>query len=799
MTSSTRTGLLIVLLLVGSEPVWADEAPLEMRLGIVSYESGDELLRHAAAIFADVKTATGRPVEVRPALGTYAEVLHWVRRGTVDVAVLSPGLYAEVLAAERAGEDRSVVYLATEALDPERLPWAPGATEPGPRFSYRSLAVVRRGSSLVSVEDLRAGVARGAVELLFVEPLSAGGHLAARHALRTAGISLDGASTELTYAHSRSLERVADYRPGAGPEPVAFVFDGASSPRVDARQELARLPFPELESIEIPADVWVARADLEEATWLAGALATLTDAEGRARFRREPAAHEARYTPLAAFKEEADVRSDAPLGIDEIVRQLRHDAEIGARPPRLGLVLSGGGAKCAYQVGAVSAIEERLGVERSEHPTDTYLDLGLVVGTSGGALNALPVAMGVTSTPEGRRLYQSVWRRLDLKRMVAPSPAVGATIGLWLAGLQVAIWYGVRRAIGKGSPRAWAAAALGALVGLLVPGVALAPTRWFGLSQLRYLSLWWSFGMAYAIPSLPIIIVVAASVVRRGSLTLRRRAVLASVVLMVGLPLLTLAALLFSAETLFHGSGMERAIAASFDRLSRSMHPSGVDGAHEPPTLPALSRTIVDGGLVVRDLVVTGAGLPPARPADRYFYLPAAAGNHPPPSFGARGVDLRARPELLLDVVMGSGSIYPIFPPRPLPDFPGAGREVRMVDGGFAHNSPVEAAVLWGATHVVLIEASAKAERGTRAGTLLSSGLEAFHFLYDQAQLTDVRTRERVVIYTLRPRPPHVSVLDFAPACIDAAIAAGVADASSRSFARQDGEPRFLPPLAGGR
>ncbi len=43
---------------------------------------------------------------------------------------------------------------------------------------------------------------------------------------------------------------------------------------------------------------------------------------------------------------------------------------------------------------------------------------------------------------------------------------------------------------------------------------------------------------------------------------------------------------------------------------------------------------------------------------------------------------------------MGSGSIYPVFPPRRVQDFPRAGEWADLVDGGFAHNSPVEAAAL---------------------------------------------------------------------------------------------------------
>src|SRR5437016_1783767 len=73
-----------------------------------------------------------------------------------------------------------------------------------------------------------------------------------------------------------------------------------------------------------------------------------------------------------------------------------------------------------------------------------------------------------------------------------------------------------------------------------------------------------------------------------------------------------------------------------------------------------------------------------------------------------RGIAMVAHPTILMDVVMGSGSIFPVFPPRQMHDFPTAGESIWLVDGGFAHNSPVEAAVLWGATLIVVIEASPK-------------------------------------------------------------------------------------------
>ncbi|MGH7193893.1 MAG: patatin-like phospholipase family protein, partial [Candidatus Saccharimonadales bacterium] len=189
-------------------------------------------------------------------------------------------------------------------------------------------------------------------------------------------------------------------------------------------------------------------------------------------------------------------------------------------------------------------------------------------------------------------------------------------------------------------------------------------------------------------------------------------------------------------------------------------------------------------------------------PSDLYFYSPADS-EGPPPDYAQRGISLAERPEMLLDVVLGSGSVFPIFPPRTLEDFPRPGERVELIDGGFIHNSPVEAAVRWGATHVVLIEADPH-ERAERRN-FLQNAAGAFNHLYQQAQQVDARSREReqVVIFSLRPEPPHLCMLDFADNLIDAAIAKGYREARGealsgdritglRRFRKELGQPMFV-------
>ncbi|MCY3018378.1 MAG: PhnD/SsuA/transferrin family substrate-binding protein, partial [Planctomycetota bacterium] len=88
---------LLLLLAVAAPAVFA-EAPREfgVRLGIISYDSADDATERYRALFAALSSARGAKIQPRIALGTYAEVLHWVNRGLVDVAVLSPGAFAEL-------------------------------------------------------------------------------------------------------------------------------------------------------------------------------------------------------------------------------------------------------------------------------------------------------------------------------------------------------------------------------------------------------------------------------------------------------------------------------------------------------------------------------------------------------------------------------------------------------------------------------------------------------------------------------------------------------------------------------
>lgn len=72
-------------------------------------------------------------------------------------------------------------------------------------------------------------------------------------------------------------------------------------------------------------------------------------------------------------------------------------------PGTTGLILSGGGARAAYQVGVLSAIADLL-------PDSSRNPFPVIVGTSAGAINAVGLACGALHFRETVRRLSTVWR-----------------------------------------------------------------------------------------------------------------------------------------------------------------------------------------------------------------------------------------------------------------------------------------------------------------------------------------------------------------------------------------------------
>ncbi len=81
-----------------------------------------------------------------------------------------------------------------------------------------------------------------------------------------------------------------------------------------------------------------------------------------------------------------------------------------AQLSKLGLFLTGGGARAAYQVGVLRAIAELL-------PPHSHSPFPIICGTSAGAINAAGLAMSATHFATGVRQLEAVWGNLHVDQV----------------------------------------------------------------------------------------------------------------------------------------------------------------------------------------------------------------------------------------------------------------------------------------------------------------------------------------------------------------------------------------------
>jgi NTE family protein len=112
-----------------------------------------------------------------------------------------------------------------------------------------------------------------------------------------------------------------------------------------------------------------------------------------------------------------------------------------ADKPRVGLILAGGGARAAYQVGVLKAIAELL-------PRESPNPFPVLCGTSAGAINATTLAIYATRFHEGVRRLNYVWRNFNVNQVFrADVPGVFANGMRWLGAM-------VLGGLGRRNPRA---------------------------------------------------------------------------------------------------------------------------------------------------------------------------------------------------------------------------------------------------------------------------------------------------------------------------------------------------------
>lgn len=107
------------------------------------------------------------------------------------------------------------------------------------------------------------------------------------------------------------------------------------------------------------------------------------------------------------------------------------EAKEGQSRPCVGLILAGGGARAAYQVGVLKAISE-LAHKRTDNP------FPVICGTSAGAINGAVLAIHADRFTLGVRRLVRVWRNFHVHHVFRSDPLGVAKSGAhWLAAMML--------------------------------------------------------------------------------------------------------------------------------------------------------------------------------------------------------------------------------------------------------------------------------------------------------------------------------------------------------------------------
>jgi len=940
----TLFAALVVLLLLCARAKAQGKPALVVRVGVADYGNVERNYERYLELFRELadRASPDQPVSFTVAVGDFNEVRGWLLRKTVDAAILPAMPTAELIASTPASDlpklkDSYVGMLAERVAVPksgEQALWQlfpqddelakMRAASGADLFDRVTLVVADRPgdpSPLRTVADLSDPRFAKRVKYIFLQPFSIAGYVLPTQFLRDQNIDPGAVTYDFAYQPRYALQRIAHPLPKEddGKLLVTFSIDTAAYPAQDVtfrRLEGASA----LEQARIPRSAVLVNPLLDAPTHRAikAELSALFErrraAETKAsafRFNALPADDWlAQYAGVQSWLQQADLPREfqSKSTIDELIDDLKAYKSAG-KTPRLALVLSGGGAKCSYQVGAINAIESRLAEEREKSGGKDNLDIDLVVGTSGGSINALLVALGVTRDEAGRNALAQTWASFRQEDFLAPSPAFNLIFGFALGVLQALFFLSASLLFGQERIK-WRTSLLilagASIFELTLGSLAKVPASSVGTLVAWEMALflvmavtvrllrriwkdWWrvaGFGM--------VILSLAQLIAARMPEPLLLQTILPAdhpiqhlwpILAVTGLwsfpwPLLLGVAMLVSGKrpvppVRWHGGyarsmawvlgttllvfvwyvfwiggslsttmGVKQALVTQVPRMVQLQNITLQSDPHADVNsrLEDISAQIVrHPELIRRDLIITASRLPAAEepqpslrgvrnpssrfveanllPPDLYFYYDGSGGKHvQPPAQEQRFVSLRANPTKLLPVVIGSSTIYPVFAPESLQNIDlGRGRQVKqvdLVDGGFIHDSPIQAAFLWGATHILLIEASPQTPELRPRNLLESAGL-AFSFLFTQAQRMDSLSKGTVEIYQLRPSSqcdrmeahhacdptpdPDLDVFDFGQALVTHAVDMGRNDvmpdnSASRPrplFTRIPGPPIF--------
>ncbi|MGP1308781.1 MAG: patatin-like phospholipase family protein [Phycisphaerales bacterium] len=800
-----RTVLCVVLALgitANSEGGESHHKSQEVRVGVVVYETiGDEISSYKGLLKWLSKRS---PVEFVAVPGTYGEVRHWYHTGQIDAAIATPVVFAAIRAdTERFGMTTEALYVASRVKAPPHSALAypddsSASLGGGEAAWYRSRLITNRVGAPRDIKEIAALAAQDKLRVLLSDELSTSGSVVPEIALTAERIELAPGAVVRCTDHQSVVAKIAESPRGDdGVVTVGFVYERTAITEAQAH-EIHAVDFPALAERFIPEDVLIASSD-QVRTLLLQALAKQNDmtSQGFAVIETHAQAHAEIQDWLRSQGIEFAI-SQPRMSIDRMIDDLVFYQDIRGkdRPLRLAVVLPGGGVRAVYQLGVVRELERRL------HAAG--LDIHLVAGTSGGSITAPIVASGKLTDDrfalEAATLFETFGARSVFDTGLALELWSGATIAAWVVAVSylvlaamvtvAAVWRSIQRPQRPSN------------------GIRLRRATWvLGLSRVCCLvgvtallinpPASATFGWFFSGGAIAFLLIVASIVtclitfrcVRRWRThpTVIMAITGASVAVAVGSTFMWGRQALFVGNSLFERASIESVVADGYRELFRGSH---AEGRRYPPPVksPRFPAAILKRDLIVTASVLSNGEGEPLRPNDIYFYYDAPGG--PAPAFSPESVDLsRTNAPPLVRAIAASSSIFPIFPAIQMatPNDPGQLRS--FIDGGFIHLSPVEAATEWGATHVIIIEASPPEIRASDGlwENLLAMGT----YLHDSAQLADARAFQNAAVYRIAPSVTpneYVGVLERDPSGIRAAYRLGRSDAL-RGARQSDGRP----------
>ena len=99
-----------------------------VRIGVVAFEDFEGEFQRWNRLFAELSKKEESAITFELAVGSYGDLLHWMDKGYVDVAVLTPGVFSEYFQLgekeQAASQEGRFEYLATDGVPATTSSWA---------------------------------------------------------------------------------------------------------------------------------------------------------------------------------------------------------------------------------------------------------------------------------------------------------------------------------------------------------------------------------------------------------------------------------------------------------------------------------------------------------------------------------------------------------------------------------------------------------------------------------------------------------------------------------------------------